>query len=275
MSKQYGKSKMMKSSNKVGLTPIKNMHYFFYTTYFDGIEKFRDGSFVIPDNDERNRWIYEKEFDLSTSPLLAIKEGHPAYRSFHLQTQYPGLLMGTGYHHDISGREAIKIGFSFDYVSGLPYLPGSSLKGTLRSYFPQNEKDELKRDYIFSLLQEDDEVNHIDVEEIGDLRDLIFESGQDSFLGAYPYVESAGKKAALLAEDVITPHHQDALKHPIPLKLLKVRGGIGFEFAFLLKDSELRTGKVTAGAKERLFQKILLDMGIGAKTNVGYGKLAK
>ena len=49
---------------------------------------------------------------------------------------YPGLLVGTGYIHTTGlSNDEIKMGFSFDYVSGLPYIPATSVKGTLKQAF--------------------------------------------------------------------------------------------------------------------------------------------
>ncbi len=57
---------------------------------------------------------------------------------FDVVTTYPGLLIGTGYTHEKKNDEdAFKIGFFFDYTSGMPIIPGSSVKGLLRSAFPQ------------------------------------------------------------------------------------------------------------------------------------------
>ncbi len=40
----------------------------------------------------------------------------------------------------ISGNEEIKTGFSFDYTTGQPYIPASSVKGMLRSYFKEHRQ---------------------------------------------------------------------------------------------------------------------------------------
>ena len=57
-------------------------------------------------------------------------------KTVELVTTYPGMLVGTGYAHGTSESDNdIKIGFSFDYVTGQPYVPGSSVKGLLRCVF--------------------------------------------------------------------------------------------------------------------------------------------
>ena len=51
---------------------------------------------------------------------------------------------------------------------------------------------------------------------------------------------------------------------------MKVLPSVAFTFRFHLADSDL----FSAALKEIIFQKILLTLGIGAKTNVGYGQFS-
>lgn len=69
-----------------------------------------------------------------TAPLQA-----PGLRAAtRLKTTYPGLVIGTGYAHGIGAKEGdeFKMGFHFDHTSGHPAIPGSSIKGAIRSVFP-------------------------------------------------------------------------------------------------------------------------------------------
>ena len=63
------------------------------------------------------------------------------------------------------------------------------------------------------------------------------------------------------------------MKNPTPLKLLKVRPLVRFLFRFRLGDSVIKAVgvTVTADQKKELFKRILSDLGVGAKTNVGFG----
>ena len=73
-----------------------------------------------------------------------------------------------------------------------------------------------------------------------------------------------------LDSDFITPHRKPGLlQNPIPIQFMKIRPGVEITFFFELKDGEL----LTAADKLKLFKQILLDLGVGAKTNVGYGWL--
>lgn len=75
----------------------------------------------------------------------------------NMRVQAPGLLIGSGLAHGLPGSEEdVKTGLQFDYTSGLPVIPGSSVKGVIRSAFPtikedkeqSNEADAEKLNYI-------------------------------------------------------------------------------------------------------------------------------
>lgn len=77
----------------------------------------------------------------------------------------------------------------------------------------------------------------------------------------------------LFGSDYITPHKHksrpelDPFANPEPIKFLKVMPNVVYEFRF-----KLNSGILTADNKKLLFSKILETLGIGAKTNVGYGQ---
>ncbi|TWS95559.1 type III-B CRISPR module RAMP protein Cmr6 [Streptococcus sp. sy018] len=255
---QNGRTQGKKGNNTFFSFDSSNMSYIFYHEYF---EEKKDIDFT-----QKNKALeHFNQFDYSSSPVISWRQlDH--YLCLTLKTVYPGLLIGTGYPHILNEKGVIKAGFSFDYVTGLPYVPGSSLKGLLRHYFPKHHTDSIKIDYIKSALPS------LNQEEILELVDLIFE-GKDVFLGAFPSDKNKEKK--ILAQEYITPH-RSPIKNPIPINLLKVKDDVFFEFGFMLKDSYLSSDKiVTAKDKLTIFQMILIDMGIGSKTNTGFGRLEK
>lgn len=189
---------------------------------------------------------------------------------FRLKVAYPGLLVGVGYFHGLPDDNSdIKVGFYFDYTTGLPTIPSSSIKGVLRSFFEDTDKaiKKEKEEFIRDILKKSD-LN------IDQLKDEIFEGirhknslkenmslyERDKFLDAC----IATKNAPILAEDYLAPH--EPFKEPIPIKMIKVRPGVEFEFNFILHD-----GIISADEKEYLFFRLLLEGGIGAKTASGYG----
>lgn len=235
-----------------------NMNYIFNVEYFDYTTE--------KQVEKANAQIREYEYP----PVKMFEElqNEKGYESFVLYTTYPGLLMGIGNLHDISCKGAYKLGFSFDYVNGLPYLPGSSLKGILRSVFPGQHREDKEeyRSYLIGLMEELG-IKHVQQGELEALEEEIFDF-QDVFFGAYPDLEQRGHRKYLDSE-YITPHKP--LKNPNPISFLKVKAGVGMRFHFLLRDGKI----LSAEEKVRLFKKLILEFGVGAKTNIGFGKFTE
>lgn len=210
-----------------------------------------------------NKKLLNATFNHAEDYKASIIVSQENYKAFLLQTVYPGLLIGSGNPHGTSlSDEDIKIGFAFDYVTGQPCIPGSSVKGVLRSHF--EDRGEAVRAILG---KEDIDVDALAKEIFGVARgeDEPESDGQDIFLDAVVY--DGDSKGRLLGDDYITPHPSPT-KNPKPIRFIKVLPDVRFEFRFILKD-----GTITKEEKEKLFKELLLLFGIGAKTNVGYGIL--
>jgi CRISPR-associated protein Cmr6 len=232
-----------------------NIGWLFYKGYYRNLTN-DDYLFMLLSKEEKKRReqeekTLEEKIDSNVQkvidqPIMTKNSETLGNSHFKATSTYPGLILGSGNDHelpDIKGQAIL--GFHFDYTSGLPVISGSSIKGVLRSAFKHP-------DYIAELLS--DEVN------IEELEKEIFDNG-DIFFDAT--IISNGK---ILGDDYITPHG-DALKNPIPLRFIKVLPNIEFIFDFKLSDRGIDKEK-----KSLLFTQILSDLGLGAKTNVGYGK---
>ena len=233
----------------------KNMHYVFHREYFDGLELMSKDA---QDVGERNQAVFT--FAFPKADLFAGLRDMPNFYAFQLVTTYPGLLIGTGNPHDAKLDAAIKLGFSFDYVTGLPCLLGSSLKGLLRSRFPGKYSGEEKadREILIGAYLGRDDIN-------ADALETEIFNGGDIFLGAFPV---DWPRDGMLSMEYITPHKD--FQDPVPISLLKVKPNVCFEFAFLLSD-----GTITAAQKCGLFRELTMEAGVGAKTNVGFGRMVK
>lgn len=248
-----------------------NLNYLFYNEYFN---------FLVDSHAKKPTEIDKAIVHMQVSEQAG--EDIPC-NSFCMQTTYPGLLFGVGNAHDVSNlqvenaKSAIKIGFTFDYVTGLPVIPGSSIKGVLRSAFSNHPE------YVLDCLgwEENEENKTI----IGEIEKLIFGDKkdidtrvQDTFLPAVPI--KAGKGNRLIGEDYVTSHKAEnerynGLIEPNPVKMLKVIPEVVYKFRFLLKDTVFSSGNgsitLSVEQKLKLFQQIIEDLSVGAKTNVGYG----
>lgn len=265
-----------------------NLNLLFNKSYFDGLRDRQED--VFEDSlKTRNKEICGAVFTKDDYKPLP-KEICP--HTILMKTTYPGLLVGTGYAHEVeSGADqCIKLGFSFDYVSGQPYVPGSSVKGMLRSCFQPDIIDEVLRtiqgNFKEYQIAENDKLNTNQIDRIvADLNNLesdIFD-GPDIFFDAVLRSgsrirdpENSGKnKGNVMTLDYITPHGhgKDETKNPTPLLMIKVQPNVIFEFRFCLRDSFIGEVRISAQQKKALFRILIELFGIGAKTNVGYGVL--
>ncbi len=125
-----------------------NIGWLFYKDYYRYLYNNASQNFK-----NKNRKLFNTVFEKQ----IIEQTGNPEHQ-LKLTTSYPGLLIGSGYSHESGQKneDELKIGFFFDYTSGLPVISGSSVKGVLRSVFPDKEKrEEVKRgkiEYIRKLI---------------------------------------------------------------------------------------------------------------------------
>lgn len=244
---------------------MQNLNLLFNKTYFSKIGTNKFKSNLLKNNKEITSSTFtaadrEAIMDEATADRLCTHR-------FIMKTLYPGLLVGTGYAHEATqgSNNCIKLGFSFDYVTGQPYIPGSSVKGMLKSCFSEAS-------VIGEIMQELGFGAELTAQDVEKLKKQIFEGNRDVFFDAV--IKYGDNDAHILGEDYITPHGDDETKSPNPLLMLKILPDVGIEFRFRLTDSMLSEEcSVSADVKARLFKELLAIFGIGAKTNVGYGIL--
>ncbi|GAA5576619.1 hypothetical protein Pgin01_01602 [Porphyromonas gingivalis] len=251
-----------------------NFGHWYYREYFDTINL--DSKGIVTNFSTFNKGKNDKLIKGATLPPYDNENDIEDVTSFELKTCYPGLLCGVGYHHEINkpadekgkkvegdkeddAPEVYNLGMYFDYTSGLPVIPGSSIKGMLRSAI---EEWDFLADY---------ELNN------GVTREEIIEKvfvgkeysiyDRDIFLDAIPIrVDNT-----LFGEDYIT-HHPNPLQNPNPVRFLRVEPGVTYQFRFILKD---HGEKLTVDFRTKLFKAIICTFGLGAKTNVGYGQFVE
>ena len=231
-----------------------NIGWLFYKDYF------KDLDYAKLDDVKNEENINKKVANIVNQPFTKQNSKNLGNTKFELSTIYPGLLLGSGNTHelpDVKGQAIL--GFHFDYTTGLPEIAGSSIKGVLRSAFMHEE-------YIKDIADNQSlDVKKLEIEIFGqDGKNNEAEAGKDIFFDAI--ITKGNKNNKILADDYITPH-KEAIKNPIPLRFIKVLPEVTFEFSFELKD-----GRLSIEKKKKLFSQIILDFGLGAKTNVGYGK---
>ena len=288
-----------------------NTGWLFYKNYYLETETGSKIDFLQDKTNKRNEELFIarnrellRQTIVKDDALASLKKHLSSLQNFQLETVYPGLLLGSGYNHGTGKQGELKLGFFFDHTSGMPCIPGSSVKGLLRSMFPgmdykrylkakSKNSDEAaiyethckeKQAFITYALSEIGVVMdsleailaleweifagvaNYDIKEDDNKLKAIPMSSRDVFFDA-PIVGPEGK--TFLGDDFITPHKNE-FKNPIPIYFLKVLPNVVFEFGFDLKD-----GKISKTDKLKLFKNILLLKGAGAKTNVGYGQFVE
>jgi CRISPR-associated protein Cmr6 len=251
---------------------MRNLHKLFYKDYFNNVT-FRIENDKITAQNPNN-----------TALLNAVHKTMPKLeqyvnQSFQLIVSYPGLITGVGINHEAGIEGEFKLGVHFDYTYGMPVVYGSSVKGLLRSAFPADStnladntksKNAAKEQYI------KDELKNLQIEnadniDIVALRNNIF-NNNDVFFDAV--IIEKNNSGRFLESDSLAPHDENPLKNPIPISFLKIASGVEMEFRFCLHACTINGIEITANNKRDLFEKILKDFGIGAKTNVGYGQFS-
>lgn len=279
----------------------KNLHKYYYKDYFGG----KPEEIFISDNrqgrrrenrslnwtdikSEENASILKKRNTRLTEKGLLYEIVKPIRTedAFELEIIYPGLVTGIGINHEATIEGEFKLGVHFDWTYGMPVVYGSSVKGVLRSWFV----DFYKKNYPNSTIDAGDLMMEIfegrinrDIKaeqekygdnwdkKIKDPKNRIYRKvksiyDRDIFFDAV--ITAPDAKGRILCSDSITPHGDNPLKNPTPITFLKIAPGCKLQFRFKLVGS-----KEEKELKRDLFKEILTTVGIGAKTNVGYGQL--
>jgi CRISPR-associated protein Cmr6 len=163
------------------------------------------------------------------------------------------------------------VGLYADRTTGLPIIPGTSLKGVLSAWAIW----EANKDIIYSDYKEDYKKYRQRYD--SDLAKRIFgddskdgskSAGEIIFVGGFP------KAPPVLELDIVNPHHDEDGKDKenlTPNPFLSVKEGIIWRFVFFARkgvDNDQELLETT----ERWLKEALTQYGIGAKTAAGYGK---
>ncbi len=157
------------------------------------------------------------------------------------------------------GREhPLENGFTWHHTFGVPYLPGSSLKGIVRAWYHENEWEELKQ---------------------------LFGSSKQG-VGNCIFLDMLPLEKPKLVVEIMTPHYgpyyQDDTggtapgdwHNPVPIPFLAVEAGTSWQLAIIPGPAHRTIDKV-----DIVFDKLITEipealkwLGAGAKTAVGYGR---
>ena len=271
-----------------------NNAWLFQKQYYNGFDWSR-----LKDEKYAPNFFKDKLDKVRSVTLTQLRPPLQNLNIIQLETLYPGLVTGIGINHETGALGELKLGFEFDYTTGMPVIKGHGIKGKLRSAFPQNQRQNVvhkqEKAYWISCMINDIEITNVGFEEFKNdtpsynriiaIEEEIFEGKvlgklisnykQDVFFDAQITSASAHQETLnkYLDSDFITPHGENPLKNPIPLSFLKILPGVTFEFRFKLNNNQnIDERLLSVESKLELFKKLILLFGVGAKTNVGYGQ---
>lgn len=215
-------------------------------------------------------------YSLQLAKLVESLEG--TWFVAKIQSTSP-LITGIGNPHPVEN------GFLWHHTLGTPYIPGSAIKGTLRSWlesylgYGAKDSDDQQADFqalrrYFGSAKKDDD---------------------DTQAGDFVFFDAVPLDTPTLKVEVMTPHMGDYYAKgtnktdagkpdttpadwhsPVPIKFLTVSEG-NFLFSFAPR-SNLTAAMRKAALADQLqlvdaLKKALQHMGIGAKTNTGFGRM--
>lgn len=239
---------------------MRNLYKSYYKDYFNNL----DFGYLLNNGEGPKAEIKRRNRSLTAPNLLhKIPQNALVNKSFELKIDYPGLVTGVGITHEAKIEGEFKLGVHFDWTFGMPVVYGSSVKGVLKSYFKEFYDPKEGQPTVEDAIED------------------IFDGGKKSIYQRDIFFDAViigtDKTGRILCSDSITPHGDNPLKNPIPITFLKIAPGCKLEFRFKLVPTEIvkdgKTLRISAQEKLDIFKEILTTVGIGAKTNVGYGQL--
>lgn len=212
-------------------------------------------------------------------PRIELENDKQTKTTIELEIQYPGLVTGIGIDHEATIEGEFKLGVHFDWTHGMPVIYGSSVKGVLRTWFREFYKGNRDPyDYEMEIFEGKLRDTEKEKEEYGTNWEMKVKSlekriytpqsiyKRDIFFDAV--ITKGDSNGRILCSDSITPHGGTPLKNPTPITFMKIAPGCQLQFRFKLNGNEDEKN-----SKLNLFETILTTVGVGAKTNVGYGQL--
>src|SRR5205823_1780838 len=162
----------------------------------------------------------------------------------------------------LGDESVLETAISLHRTYGVPYIPGSALKGLAASYARQRLGDDWHKDskaYEIVFGNTDD-------------------AGYITFFDGL-YIPGTGFSGKALWPDVITVHHQKYYQNPntppadwddpIPVPFLTATGS----YLIALAGPELEKQEEWIDTTFAILKDALAELGIGAKTSSGYGRL--
>jgi len=180
-----------------------------------------------------------------------------AYKYNHCISSRTGSRMVLG----LGSESVFETGITLHSVYGFPYIPGSAVKGCLKNY--------LIREYFAN----NEESAHAN-EQCRKIFGTQENKGGIIFLDVYP------KKCDALELDIMNPHYGEYYQgkraptddmNPTPIKFYAVPKETYFTFRVVSDKIDIESEKIGGKTIPEILSELLTEIGLGAKTAVGYG----
>jgi CRISPR-associated protein Cmr6 len=240
---------------------------------------------------ERNFWLQAICKDFTPDDVLISSTFHRWLKMTEGSARF-GMMSRSRLMIGLGSKGALEFGLTLHPVTGLPYIPGSALKGLCRNYMLYDiaEKSGISLDPSEGsdasevIKQLDEKLSDVLDTEHSSLYRKLFgtqgNAGECIFYDAI--IEPTQGNTRLFVVEVMTPHFRKYYESsgkdvphdaddPNPITYLAVNTGITFALAV---GSRLHTEESPQRDARDLLRRALSEMGIGAKTAAGYGIFA-
>ena len=247
----------------------------YFLDKFDGRVKF-DNKEILKNIERKSKNIFNDELynkvnKRTEKKLKNLKNAGYKCESFLLKNDYR-IIPGLG------GANVLETNINLHHIYGVPYIPGSSLKGLAKAMAVEKIKENTDLSYkeidkILEAEKLDESQNIKDIKLYRSIFGTQKKAGRVNFMDSYP----EGRIKFKL--DIMTPHYTDYYKEmnsdnpknspedtgdPNPITFL-VLEGTAFRFNLISDEKEILKEAV------ELLEEGLRYMGVGAKTRIGYG----
>lgn len=197
-------------------------------------------------------------------------------RDMRLATVKGRMIVGLG------DESVLETSVALHHTYGVPYIPGSALKGLVASYLRQQIRQQLKQrtDLTKETYKEAYQAAYAPYKTIfGDTDEAGYIVFFDALYQPEPGTKNSAGMAQPLHPDIITVHHPRYYQNeksapadwdsPNPVPFLSATGS----YLIVLSAPDLLQGRAWIDLTFELLGQALKDLGIGAKTSSGYGRM--
>ncbi|GMU86205.1 MAG: hypothetical protein AMXMBFR48_14470 [Ignavibacteriales bacterium] len=259
--------KLADSLSSAKITKPEN-HLLFLTKYCSIWRKSSDGFVKGADTKEKDKKDFISEFGRTGSKDLAdIIKASNALRKTSLEMLNSSGMKAASFRLSTMTRSAVGMGgmsplensITLHHIYGFPVLPGSTLKGAARAFAEAQEN--VDKSLVKKIFGSEDK-----------------NANEDSDKGKVFFWDALPTDFPKFTADILTPHYGEYYSNdnvppgdymtPVPVAFLCLDKGAEFYFSITSYDEALLK------KAEEWLKGALTTLGIGAKTNLGYGIFA-